>query len=139
MNKVILCGRLTKDVDIRTTNNGKSVATFTLAVKRNYKNENGEYDSDFINIVTYGSTADICAKYLKKGSQTITVGRMQNRDYEAKDGTKRYVTEVIAEEVEFVGQPAGSNKSNDLKTKLEQANISTPELTEIEDDDRLPF
>ena len=136
MNKVILLGNLSKDVDIRTTTNGKSVATFSLAVKRNYKNDKGEYDTDFLNIVVYGASADNCAKYLKKGSKATVVGRIQTRDYEAKDGTKRYVTEIIAEEVEFVGQPSTTNKGNDLKAKLEQASA---DLVEIEDDDSLPF
>ncbi len=140
-NKVFMIGNLTKDVDIRTTNNGKSVASISLAVKRNFKNDKGEYDTDFFNVVVYGAQADNCAKYLKKGSKISVVGRLQTRDYEAKDGTKRYVTEIITEEVEFLNQPTTTTKGNDLKAKLEQASMkdTNTELVEIEDDDSLPF
>ena len=129
MNKAFLSGNLSKDVDIRTTNNGKSVATFSLAVKRNYKNDKGEYDTDFFTVIVYGSNAENCAKYLKKGSKVLTTGRIQNREYTAKDGTKRYVTEIVAEDVEFLGQPSTN------KTKPEQ---QKEELVEIDDSD-LPF
>lgn len=140
-NKVFMIGNLTKDVDIRTTNNGKSVASISLAVKRNFKNDKGEYDTDFFNVVVYGAQADNCAKYLKKGSKISVVGRLQTRDYEAKDGTKRYVTEIVTEEVEFLSQPTTTTKGNDLKAKLEQASMkdTNTELVEIEDDDSLPF
>ena len=97
MNKTILCGNLTKAPELRETPNGKSVATFSLAVKRDYGEE-----TDFFNIVVWGKNGENCAKYLDKGSKVLVVGQLQNRSYEAKDGSKRTVTEINASEVEFL-------------------------------------
>ena len=102
MNKVILIGNLTKDPEITTTNNGVSVCRFTLAISRRFANAEGERETDFINIVVWRTLADNCHKFLKKGSKTAVVGNLQTRSYDANDGTKRYITEVVAEEVEFI-------------------------------------
>lgn len=127
MNKVSLIGRLTKDVDIRSTKSGKSVATFTIATDRRMKNAAGEKVADFHNIVVWGNLADLCGKYLAKGDKAAVIGELQNRSYEAKDGSKRTVTEIIADEVEFLS-PKGA------RVKAE----STEGFTEI-DDEELPF
>lgn len=103
MNKVCLVGRLTKDAEIRVTNSGLSVASFTVAINRTYKNKNGEYDTDFINCVAYKNNAEYLGKYATKGSQVGIDGRIQIRSYDAEDGTKRYVTEVIADNIELMG------------------------------------
>lgn len=103
MNKVILVGRLTRDPEIRTMPNGNSVASFTLAINRNFKNKDGNIDADFINISVFGRQVDSIGKYVSKGSQVGVEGRIQTRSYDAQDGTKRYVTEVIADRVEFMG------------------------------------
>lgn len=103
MNKAILTGRLTKDPEHRTTPNGVSVTTFAVAVSRRTKNAEGRYDADFINVVAWRSTADFVAKYFQKGSRIGVVGSIQSRSYEDKNGNRRYVTEVVAEEAEFVG------------------------------------
>ena len=103
MNKIILMGRLTRDPELRTTQTGKSVAQFTLAVDRPFKNPNGEQEADFIPVVAWGRTAELCGQYLNKGRQAIVEGRMQVRSYEAKDGGRRWVTEVVADRVEFIG------------------------------------
>ncbi len=127
MNKTILIGNLSKDVEFATTNNGTSVARFTIAVQRKYTNEAGEREADFINCVAWRTTAENLNKYCKKGDKIAVVGRIETRSYEAQDGTKRYVTEVIADEIEFV-----NTKKADTK------DTTQPELTPI-DDDSLPF
>lgn len=130
MNKVFLIGNLAKDVELNTTNSGKSVAKFTLATQRRFTNADGERETDFHNIVVWGNSAENCNKYLKKGSKTSVIGEVRYRSYEASDGTKRNVTEIFADEVEFL-----NTKKNDSDSKKTEVN---PELTPT-DDDRLPF
>ena len=132
MNKVTLLGRLTRDPEFDQTTTGISVAKFTLAVNRRYTNEDGEREADFINIVAWRTNADICHKYLKKGRQVCIIGSIQTRTYDAQDGTKRFVVEVIAEEVEFVGSKATEEKEEPKKE------IKKVKLEPIEND-TLPF
>ena len=103
MNKVILIGNLTKDPELNTTTSGISVCRFSIAVQRRFVNSEGEREADFINIVAWRGLGENCHKYLRKGSKAAVVGNIQTRSYDAEDGTKRYVTEIIADEVEFVG------------------------------------
>ena len=111
MNKVILMGRLAKDVDLRYTQTGKAVATFNLAVDRKKgENANGP-TADFIPCVAWDKLAEIAGNYLAKGRQVLVEGRMQVRSYKAKDGSNRYVTEVILEKMEFVGSKS-DNENN---------------------------
>ena len=105
MNKVILIGRLTRDPEVRYTQSGIAVCTFTLAVDRRYARKaenNGQPTADFIPIVAWRKLAEICGNNLTKGRRISVEGSMQVRNYEAQDGTKRYVTEVIADEIEFL-------------------------------------
>ena len=102
MNKIILMGRLTRDPEVRVTPSEKTVCTFTLAVDRQFANQSGEREADFINIVVWGKAAELCGNNLAKGHRLLVEGRLQIRNYVAKDGNKRYVTEVIANSVEFV-------------------------------------
>lgn len=102
INNVTLVGRLTRDVDLRYTQNGKAVASFGLAVNRPFKNANGEYEADFINCQAWGKTAENLANYMKKGNQVGVVGRIQTRNYENNEGKRVYVTEVVAEQVVFL-------------------------------------
>lgn len=102
MNQCVLLGRLTRDSEMRTAISGTEVTKFTLAVDRNRKNDNGEKETDFINCIAFNKTAELIAKYTKKGSQIAVVGRIQTRSYDAQDGTKRYVTEVLISEVKFL-------------------------------------
>ncbi|SHF87776.1 single-strand binding protein [Caldanaerobius fijiensis DSM 17918] len=111
MNKVFLIGRLTNDPTERKTQNGKTVDSFTLAVDRPFANANGERETDFIPIVVWGKSAELVSKYCKKGKQVAVCGRLQTRSYE-KDGTKRYVTEVVADEVQFLANAKGSSAKN---------------------------
>jgi single-strand DNA-binding protein len=110
MNRVVLVGRLTKDPDLRYTPNGVPVATFTLAVNRPFKNESGEQQADFINCVVWRKPAENAANYLKKGSLAGVDGRIQTRNYEGQDGKRVYVTEVLAESVQFL-EPKSRNEN----------------------------
>ena len=103
MNKSILIGRLTKKPELQTTANGVSVCSFTVAVNRRFKNADGGYDADFIPCVIWRQQAEFLCKYFDKGSQVGLVGSIQTRNYDDKDGKKVYVTEVVADEVYFVG------------------------------------
>ncbi|USK62258.1 single-stranded DNA-binding protein [Peribacillus asahii] len=108
MNRCVLVGRLTKDVDLRYTPNGVPVATFTLAVNRTFSNQQGERDADFINIVVWRKPAENVANYLKKGSLAGVDGRIQTRNYEGQDGKRIYVTEVVADSVQFLESRSSS-------------------------------
>lgn len=103
MNHIILIGRLTADPELRYTNSGKAVCTFTLAVDRPFTNQAGEKEADFIKIQVWNKPAENVANYLGKGRQCAVAGRLQIRSYENEKGEKRWVTEVIAERVEFLG------------------------------------
>lgn len=114
MNKAIIIGRLTKDPEMRTTASGVNSTTFTVAVSRNYTNQSGERDTDFLNCVAWRKQAENIAKYCTKGSQVAVEGRIQTRSYDAQDGTKRYVTEIMADNVTFLGGKGSNvNSSND--------------------------
>ena len=101
MNRVILFGRLTKDVDLRTTPSGRSVAMLTLAIDRPMTKD-GSKEADFIPVVLWGKTAEAVAKYVHKGQRLLVEGRIQVRSYDGKDGQKRYATEVVADKAEFI-------------------------------------
>ncbi|BAU28194.1 single-strand binding protein [Aneurinibacillus soli] len=111
MNRSILLGRLTKDVEMRYTQNGTAICTFTLAVDRRFKRD-GEPDADFLNIVVWSKLAELCAQYLKKGRQAAVEGRIQTRNYENNEGRRIYVTEIVAENVTFIGGHGDSGNSN---------------------------
>ena len=101
MNKVIVIGRLCNDVEVKEVNE-KHVGTFSIAVQRPYKNEEGKYDADFFNVVVWEKVADNLAKFTKKGDQVAVTGRLQNRSYDTDNGFKRYVTEIVAENITYL-------------------------------------
>ena len=103
MNKVILIGRLTRDPELRYTGSNTPVATFSLAVNRPFTNQSGEREADFINCVVWRKLAETVKNYLSQGSQVAVEGRIQTRNYDDQNGQKRYVTEVIVENIDFVG------------------------------------
>lgn len=116
MNRVVLVGRLTKDPELRYTPAGVPVASFTLAVNRSFTNQQGEREADFINCVIWRRPAENVANFLKKGSLAGVDGRVQTRSYEGQDGKRVYVTEIMAESVQFLepkSQNAGGNRSGD--------------------------
>lgn len=131
MNRFFATGRLTKDPEKRTTQSGVSVCTFTLAVDRRYKNANGERETDFFPVVCWRQVADLSAQYLSKGKHVAIAGEVQMRSYE-KDGQKRYVTEIVADEVQFLS-PRGDGVEQGRGTTQE------PEMTPVSADDDLPF
>jgi single-strand DNA-binding protein len=112
LNRVVLIGRLTKDVELRYSQSGVAIANFTLAVERNYKNAQGEKETDFIPIVAYRQLAEICANYLAKGKLAAVDGRIQVRSYTGQDGQKRYITEIIAEEMRLLSPREHTEASN---------------------------
>ena len=130
MNKAILIGNLTKDPELLKTTSDVSVAKFTIAVQRKYKNANDEYESDFIPCVAWRNSADFICKHFKKGNKIAVVGSIQTRSYDADDGSKKYVTEVVIEDSEFV-QP---KKSEDNKPEENKQSDMQPI-----DEDNLPF
>lgn len=102
LNRIVLIGRLTKDPELRYTSNGRAVAGFTLAVDRPFKNQQGERETDFINIVVWGNQAENCANYLNKGKLAAVDGRLQIRYYDGQDGRRVWITEVVADVVRFL-------------------------------------
>lgn len=149
MNKAIIIGRLVRDPEMRTTSSGTNTTTFTVAVSRNFTNANGERETDFLNCVAWRKQAENIAKYCTKGSQVAVEGRIQTRNYDAQDGTKRYVTEIIADNVTFLGAKGGSVPADDSNFEGGSANIATTDISEdpfkdfgdevaLSDDD-LPF
>lgn len=108
MNKCFFIGNLTRDPEIATTANGVNRCTFAIAVNRRYTNSSGEREADFINVIAWRGLGDNCGKYLKKGSKIAIVGEMQTRSYDDKDGNRRYTTEIVAEDVEFLSSASNS-------------------------------
>ncbi len=127
MNKIILIGRTTKDCDIRSTSTGKQVASFTLAVDRDFKNAQGEREADFLPCVVWGKLSEVCEKYVTKGKQIAIAGRIQTRNYEDKDGQRRYITEVIVSDLQLLGSRQDAQQPQE------------PEYTEVDNSDELPF
>lgn len=137
MNKCALVGNLVRDPELTQTQSGISVCRFTIAVSRNFTNTNGERDADFINVVTWRGLAENCGKYLVKGKKVALSGQIQTRSYDDKNGEKRYVTEVVADDVEFIG--GNSGEASEPKQAAQKPKKKTVgELKPIEDDG-LPF
>ena len=142
MNHVILIGNLTADPELRTTGSGTPVCTFRLAVSRRFANKDGERQTDFINIVAWNKLGENCSKYLTKGRQTAVSGSLQIRNYEDKDGNKRSIAEVVADDVQFLssGQRQGGGDYSRAPLPPEPAapSSSFAPFTDV-DDDSLPF
>lgn len=159
VNQVVIVGRLTRDIELRATTTGREVANFSVAVNRNYKNAQGEYDADFINCVAYGQTARFASSYLGKGRLVSIVGRIQTRTYDNPQGQRVYITEVIADNVSGLDRrPENQQQGNSYNTGYNQPksspqdfmdnppmnnnNVNAPvnnyPLNDIDDDD-LPF
>ena len=126
MNKVFLIGRLTKDPELRYTGNNTPVASFSIAVNRGFSNQNGENEADFINIVVWNKQAEVVKNYLTKGSQIAIDGRIQTRSYDDQNGQKRYVTEVVANNVEFVGSKNNSSNNTNMNSSAPSSAEPTP-------------
>lgn len=133
LNRVVLIGRLTKDPELSYTPTGVAVCNFTLAVDRSFKNAKGEKEADFIPIVVYRKLAELCSEYLAKGKMAAVDGRLQIRTYDAQDGQRRWVTEVIAENVRFLSPKDG--QANAAQTSTGQGYGHEVNM----DDDNIPF
>ncbi len=149
INRVVLVGRLTKDPELRYTNSNIAVGTFTVAVNRNFTSADGKREADFIPCVVWRKQAENVGKYLHKGSLVGIDGRIQTRNYEANDGTRRYITEVVCDNVKFLDtkESAGQNSfaskndyqpSAQFKEEKEEDPFFASSNIEIDDDD-LPF
>ena len=141
MNRALLIGRLTREPELRATGSGIAVCTFTLAVDRRFTNKDTQTrEADFIPIVVWRAQAENCAKYLHKGSQAAVCGTIQTRSYDGQDGAKRYVTEVVADEVQFLSRPGSGNEAGDDAARA--ASLGNPPFGEnmqaVEDED-IPF
>jgi single-strand DNA-binding protein len=112
MNKVILIGRLTRDPEMRTTSSGIANTRFSLAVNRQYQDQNGERGVDYLNCVVWRKQAENVAKYCTKGSQVAVEGRIQTGSYDAQDGTKRYTTDIVCDNVTFLGSKNSESGNN---------------------------
>ena len=151
MNKAILVGNLTRDPEVRNTPSGVSCTTFTVACNRRFVNQQGVREADFINCVAWRQNADFVARYLTKGSKVAVEGSIQTRSYDAQDGTKRYVTEIVVDNVESVG---GRNENSGRRDDVPPPSAPPADsgmgfsggasqgtnrgFTEVEDDE-LPF
>ncbi|HHU49880.1 MAG: single-stranded DNA-binding protein [Caldicoprobacterales bacterium] len=143
LNKVVLIGRLTRDPEMRSTTSNISVTTFTLAVDRRFTNQQGEREADFIPIVTWRSLAENCHKYLTKGRLVAVSGRIQVRSYDDSSGQRRYITEVVADEVQFLERGTITEQSEGHPQSpaegLNTGNKWPAGFDPVEDDDELPF
>lgn len=144
INNTVLVGRLTKDPDLRYTGNGTAVATFTLAVNRSFKNQNGEYEADFINCVIWRKSAENLANLAHKGSQIGVVGRIQTRNYENKQGQRVYITEVVADNFQLLepkNQSQGQNNRDTEYQRHQRRNEASYEanMDDLDPSDELPF
>ena len=142
MNKAILIGNLASDPETRTTQSGIAQCTFRLAVQRRFANQQGVREADFLQIVCWRQTAELCARYLSKGRKVAVEGSIQTRSYDAQDGTKRYVTEIVAENVEFLSSRDEGSRGDFAPAAPapapRQAAPAAGGFTEV-DDDELPF
>ena len=131
LNRIIVMGRMTRDPELRRTNSGTAVASFTVAVDRDFKSQSGEKETDFIDVVAWRNTAEFVSKYFSKGRMAVVEGRLQLRDWTDKDGNKRRTAEIVADSVYF-----GDSKRDggDMVQSEPQGGFN-----EIEDDGDLPF
>lgn len=137
MNKAILMGRLTKDPELRYTNtNNTAICSYTIAIDRRFTKQGEEKQTDFINTVCFGKTAEFCGKWFKKGQQIAVVGRIQTRTWDDNEGKKHYVTEVVAEEAYF----ADTKRNEGAPSRTQNSSGDQGDgFYPVEDDDELPF
>jgi len=141
MNRAIIIGNLTKDPELRTTSSGISVCTFRVAVSRQFKRD----ETDYLNIVTWRGLAENCAKFLAKGRKVGVVGSIQTREYDDNNGQRRYITEIVADDVEFLspkGEGGGSGpRTHDVPPPPDDAGLFGNEPDDFEplDDEQMPF
>ena len=134
LNRIVLMGHLTRDPELRRTQSGTEVTSFSLAVERDFKSQSGEKETDFIEVVAWKGTAEIVSKYFSKGRMAVVSGRLQIRDWTDKDGNKRRSAEVLADSVYF-----GDSKKDSGSQAKAPVDVSADDFSEVEDDGQLPF
>lgn len=134
MNKVFLIGRLTRDPELRYTSSNLPVASFTVAVNRSYTNQAGEREADFINVVVWRKQAENIKNYLKQGSQIAIDGRIQTRSYDDSEGKKRYVTEVVADNVQFLDSKGSKNDDASMPVTPSSFSDDSQPTTDVKSD-----
>ena len=142
LNRIVLIGRLTRDPELRYTSNGIPVASFTLAVDRNFKNAQGEKETDFINIVVWRQQGENCANYLSKGKLAAVDGSLRIRSYEGNDGQKRTVAEVVADNVRFLSPKDSGYTGSSMPAQADSGNnynFNNDRDDEMLGDEDLPF
>ena len=139
LNTAILMGRLTKDPELRTTQNGTSVTSFTVAVDREYVRQGEERQTDFINVVAWRQTAEFVSRYFRKGSMIAVQGSIQTRNYEDRNGNKRTAVEIIADKVSFCGSKAESGNSAPVDAQANASDYTVINTNDSGEDDDLPF
>lgn len=147
INNAVLMGRLTRDPDLRTTQSGRNVCSFTIAVDRSFVRQGEERQADFIPCVAWGSTADFISRFFHKGSMIAVTGRIQTRSYDDNNGNKRNVTEIVVNEASFTGSKSETNTGASGSDSPRTQNAPAPayqtadaaDFEEITDDDDLPF
>lgn len=142
INSVVIIGRLTRDIEVRYTEDNKAIGNITIAVPRSFKNANGEYESDFINCVLFREIAERVKEYTHKGDLIAVRGRIQTRNYEDKDGNKKYITEVVAEKISFLSMKKdGKESKEEIKVQSKEESDPYAEIgREIElNEEDLPF
>jgi single-strand DNA-binding protein len=139
LNRVVLVGRLTKDPELKYTSNGVAVANFTLAVNRSFKTAQGDTEADFINCTVWRKPAENVANFLKKGSLAGVDGKIQTRNFEGQDGKRVYITEVVAESVQFLEPKGQSTNQSSNQNNNQPKDDPFSNSIDIEDDGSLPF
>ena len=139
LNYFVCMGRLTAKPELKTTQSGTSVTSFTIAVDRDYKSQSGEKVTDFLNCVAWKQTAEHIAKWFDKGSMICVEGSVNVRQYKDKDGNNRYVTEIVVSRAHFTGEKRDNSINPDTKTSDLVNNNSMPAMEELSPDDDLPF
>lgn len=138
LNKVFLMGNLTRDPELRHTAQGTSVANFSIAVNRSFKGSDGDFkkETNYFNIIVWGKSGENCQKYLSKGRPVLVEGRLQNRSYETQDGQKRTVTEIVADNVQFLGGRSDAQEDN---SDSFAGDFGSSSYADANDDDQVPF
>lgn len=134
LNRITIMGRLTRDPELRRTQSGAPVTSFTMAVDRDFKSQSGDKETDFIDVVAWRQTAEFVARYFTKGRMAVVEGRLQIRDWQDNNGNKRRSAEVIADSIYF-----GDSKPQDAQPAVHAVNVDASDFDEIEDDPDLPF
>ena len=134
LNKIFIMGRLTRDPELRRTQSGTPVTSFSLAVDRDFKSQSGEKETDFIDVVAWRQTAEFVARYFTKGRMAVVEGCLQIRDWQDNNGNKRRSAEVIADSIYF-----GDSKLQDAQPAVHAVNVDASDFDEIEDDPDFPF